>query len=241
MCASIGKKFATALLLLAFSLLATAAELAANVVFATGAVNIVTVDGSQRAALRGGDLFSGETVETGVGRVQLRFRDGAIVSLQPESRLRVDEYRFHGDDAAQDRGFFSLLKGGLRTVTGLLGKLRNEQYRVRTTYAVIGIRGTDYQAALGNHGLIVKTLIGVVEVCNDGGCVQVSAGETAQAIDFAQRPRLLSSSSPGPTIGATGAQILPQMPAPQIVSSPPLPQQSPAQPVTTPPDRKSVV
>ena len=43
---------------------------------------------------------------------------------------------------------FRLLKGGFRTVTGLIGKTDRAQYRVSTQTATIGIRGTDYEVIL---------------------------------------------------------------------------------------------
>ncbi|HWY23269.1 MAG TPA: hypothetical protein VNX47_00020, partial [Nevskia sp.] len=42
------------------------------------------------------------------------------------------------------RAFFSLLKGGFRSISGLIGKLNHDEYRVSTPVATIGIRGTDY-------------------------------------------------------------------------------------------------
>src|SRR3546814_146346 len=41
-------------------------------------------------------------------------------------------------------GFFRLLKGGFRAVSGLIGRVDHEEYRVSTPVATIGIRGTDY-------------------------------------------------------------------------------------------------
>jgi hypothetical protein len=43
--------------------------------------------------------------------VQLRFTDGAYVSLQPQTLFRVDDYRYDGKADGNERGFFSLLKG----------------------------------------------------------------------------------------------------------------------------------
>lgn len=43
---------------------------------------------------------------------------------------------------------FKLLKGGFRTVTGLIGKADRGEYRVSTRTATIGIRGTDYEVIL---------------------------------------------------------------------------------------------
>lgn len=42
------------------------------------------------------------------------------------------------------RAFFSLLKGGFRSISGLIGKINHDEYRVSTPVATIGIRGTDY-------------------------------------------------------------------------------------------------
>ncbi len=46
---------------------------------------------------------------------------------------------------ARQRAFFRLLKGGLRTVTGLIGHGNAGAYQLKTPTATIGIRGTDYQ------------------------------------------------------------------------------------------------
>lgn len=193
------------------------AESAAAVVFASGAAVVVGKDGQARPVVRGGEIAAGETVDTADGRVQLRFLDGASMSLQPSTRFRVDDYRFSaqgskaGDD---DRGFFSLLKGGFRTITGLIGKERRAQYRVDTVVATIGIRGTDYSAQLGDAGLSVSTFGGLVEVCSDAGCAQIGSGETAVVPERNSRPRLqgkLGGSADGSPSG-------PGAPPPPVVS-----------------------
>ena len=46
------------------------------------------------------------------------------------------------------RAFFRLVKGGFRSVSGVIGKLNREDYRVSTPVATIGIRGTVYSARL---------------------------------------------------------------------------------------------
>ncbi len=69
---------------------------AARVDFAVGNVTAVTANGQSRALAKGGQLDEGETINTNNGRAQLRFTDGAYVSLQPESAFRIDQYRFEG-------------------------------------------------------------------------------------------------------------------------------------------------
>jgi len=46
------------------------------------------------------------------------------------------------------RAFFRLLKGSFRTVSGLIGKVNHDDYRVATPVATIGIRGTKYSGTL---------------------------------------------------------------------------------------------
>ncbi|MFA5938607.1 MAG: hypothetical protein WC809_04555 [Sinimarinibacterium sp.] len=51
-------------------------------------------------------------------------------------------------EATPTRAFFRLLKGGFRTVSGLIGKGNPDEYRINTPVATIGIRGTDYWVIL---------------------------------------------------------------------------------------------
>jgi hypothetical protein len=108
-----------------------------------GDVRIVGRDGAQRAAARGGELREGETLLSGAnGLAQLRFADGGMISVRGSTELKLDRFAYRGKD---DRGaslFVSLLKGGFRSVTGLIGQLNRDGYKINTPFATIGIRGT---------------------------------------------------------------------------------------------------
>jgi len=206
------------------------AQGAAAVVFASGSAQIVGKDGQARAAVRGEEIAAGETIETRDGRTQLRFRDGASMSLQPATRFRVDEFRFvdqGGKASEDDRGFFSLLKGGFRTLSGLIGKVHRQQYKVDTVVATIGIRGTDYSASLTDAGLSVSTFGGLVEVCSDAACILVAPGETAVVTDRNALPRKQGKASE--SVGVETA--LPILPTPNSVE---LPEAAPPMPSTAP-------
>ncbi|MEI7613530.1 MAG: FecR domain-containing protein [Betaproteobacteria bacterium] len=154
---------------------------AANVDFAVGNVTAVNVTGVQRPLTKGAEISNGDTIRTGDGgRAQVRFSDGAMISLQPETEFRVDNYQYSGKADGEEKGFFSLLKGGLRTITGWVGRTRRNDYQVTTAVATIGIRGTEYSAGLGASGndLTVATGEGLVEVCNAMGCVLLASGES---------------------------------------------------------------
>jgi hypothetical protein len=150
---------------------------AARVDFAVGNVTAVAPNGQSRSLTRGAQIGEGETINTNSGRAQLRFTDGAYVSLQPASEFRIDQYRFDGKTDGKEKGFFSLLKGGLRTITGLVGRNNKQNYQISTTVATIGIRGTEYTIQYGNsiQGTVGE---GEIDVCNGAGCLSVTNGES---------------------------------------------------------------
>lgn len=184
------KRQAIALAAIATAFPSLARAEAARVDFTLGPVSVQSTGGQTRALAKGATIDDGDTVITGPdGRAQLRFTDGAYVSLQPESQFRIDQYRFSGRSDGTERGFFSLLKGGLRTITGLVGRTNRKNYQVTTSVATIGIRGTEYTIQYGKsiHGTVGG---GEIEVCNGSGCFPFTNGESyyVQAPDV--RPQL---------------------------------------------------
>ena len=85
--------------------------------FAIGNVVAMDANGRFTAVVRGTGLEEGQTIETNEGRVQIRFVDGAYVSLQPQTRFHIDAYRYTDQGGGTDRILLTLLKGGFRTVT----------------------------------------------------------------------------------------------------------------------------
>lgn len=150
---------------------------AAQVDFSVGNVTATGSNGQSRTLGKGAQIEQGDTVNTNGGRAQLRFTDGAYVSLQPESQFRIDQYQFNGKADGSEKGLFSLFKGGLRTITGLVGRTNKANYQVSTVVATIGIRGTEYTIQYGQS--ITGTVgEGEIEVCNGAGCLSVTSGES---------------------------------------------------------------
>ena len=192
-----------------FPVLSYAAS-AANVDFTVGNVTAVNAVGVQRPLTKGAEISNGDTIRTGDGgRAQVRFSDGAMVSLQPETDFRVDDYQYSGKTDGQEKGFFSLLKGGLRTITGLVGRSNRDNYKVTTAVATIGIRGTEYTGALtpGSGELVVNTGEGLVEVCNGAGCLVLAPGESGTVTGPNSNPRRTDSRPQlSPAQPGTGSQ-----------------------------------
>jgi hypothetical protein len=170
----------------AFPLTAWAAN-AGRADFAVGDVRAISADGRSRPLTKGTPFDTGETIETGEGRAQLRFTDGAQVSLQPGSQFRIDDYNFSGQADGSEKGLFSLMKGGLRTITGWIGRTNRDNYKVTTAVATIGIRGTEYSVNYGSS-ITVTTGEGIIEICNAAGCLILNSGETAYVADVNAQP-----------------------------------------------------
>ncbi|MDX1514265.1 MAG: FecR family protein [Gammaproteobacteria bacterium] len=158
---------------------------AGQVMFSFGSVTITGADGTTRGAKRGEPIFSGDTVTTVAGRVQIKFTDGSLVSLVPNTVYGIDDYSYAGTVNGSERGFFRLVKGGLRTVTGAIGSGNRENYRLTTPVATIGIRGTWFRALLDQFGRLLVSVgfdpddpRGLI-IANAVGQLELDRGENA--------------------------------------------------------------
>ena len=147
------KQFKVQLTLVGMALLLPLAAQAnvGKVIFANGPVN---VERDSIVSLKKGDAIEeGDIVITGAkARAQLLMMDGARISLRADSRLEIETYQLDAPRAsaiatpsAEGSVSLSLLKGGLRTITGAIGKADPEDYAMRTPVATLGIRGTDFR------------------------------------------------------------------------------------------------
>lgn len=181
------------LVLAVFSLQAQAASHAAKVLFSSGDASKSGVQGSSQLN-KGDDIFAGETVNTGKdGRVQMRFTDGGLVSLMPGSSFAVAQYS-QPDNADGGSISMNLVKGGLRSITGSIGKNKPENYELKTEVATLGIRGTEFVVVMNGDTMHVGVSEGSVFISNDMGDLLVPAGQNA--IVFPQTAPQTSDTAP---------------------------------------------
>ena len=184
----------------------------ARVVFASGDVSATDPGGARRALARGAEVNQGDLVATNEGRAQLRFTDGAHMSLQPRTDLRVDDYRFEGKTDGSENAVFSLLKGGMRTITGAIGRTNRPNYQMKTLDATIGIRGTEYVVSYGNS-ITLTVGEGATEVCNPAGCLTAFTGETIFVANAQTAPVLIDKKTELPP-----ARFPPPLPEPFMIT-----------------------
>lgn len=115
----------------------------ARVAALQGALVAIAGDGERRAVALGGPIYPGDTVETADGgHAVLVFRDDTKVTIQPKTRFKIDGFAFAPGRAAEGNVAFNLIAGGMRVLTGLIGRARPQSVRMVTSTATVGIRGS---------------------------------------------------------------------------------------------------
>ena len=112
----------------------------------SGTITVQRTDGSTRVLARQSEVGKGDTLNTERDSyAQVKFADGGVMTLKPNTRIKIEDFVFDEKEPAKDVSAMSLLKGGLRMITGLVGKRGNQDaLRLGTATATIGIRGTTF-------------------------------------------------------------------------------------------------
>lgn len=128
------------------------AQTFATVEAVSGKVTITSESGAVTAATVGHKLMRGDSVVTqGDSELHAQTQDGGFVALRPHTAFKVEQY--DADPNSVGAMTLSLLKGTLRSITGWIGKKNPASYRIVTSTATIGIRGTDHETTVLDHDL----------------------------------------------------------------------------------------
>ncbi|GAB5605785.1 FecR family protein [Sideroxyarcus sp. TK5] len=127
-----------------------AAETAGTIRYMSGTLVAQRGDGTIRVLTPKSTVQPGDLLVTGKkSYAQVVMNDGTKMTMRPDSNLKIEAYQFKQSAPKDDSAVFKLLKGGFRTVTGLIGKRGNKDaYKLRASGATIGIRGTDFTSRL---------------------------------------------------------------------------------------------
>ena len=176
-----------------------------------GAVQAQGTAGGLRPLVQGAAIERGDTLVTGAdGALQVRFVDGALLIVRDNSRLRVDDYRADGGSL---HSVMSLIAGGMRTLTGRIGKTRRDAYVLNTPTATIGVRGTDYELRLCQgdcpagiaDGLYLGVTEGEIVARNEAGEFNLRAHEYG----LIRNQRAALEKLKDPPEALTGVSIMP--------------------------------
>ena len=160
-----------------------------TVTFSAGDVTISHADKTVTKAEKNAELNAGDAIETKEGRVQLSMIDGGKISLQPNTIYKINQFEFTGKEDGSEYNFTELVKGGLRTISGLIGHKNRDHYQLKTAVATIGIRGTEFTVNFNDNNLLMTTNHGSVDVCNAGGCLNAITGQSIQVTGIGGAPK----------------------------------------------------
>ena len=149
------------------------AAIAGQVQFVNGVVQRVTEAGKKHIIQKGDAVNEGDTLTTApTASVQIKMQDGGFIAVRPDTSLKIDSFVFNGQQDGTESSFFTLLKGGFRAITGLIGQINKPSYRINTATATLGIRGTDHETFVVTPG----SLLAATEAI--GTYNKVNLGET---------------------------------------------------------------
>jgi hypothetical protein len=170
--------------------------------FVAGEVRVILAAGSERPASKGSPVEVGDTIATSRNSMaQIKLGDGAIVVVQPESRVTVAEYHYSGAEDGTEQVKFRLEQGGMRALTGAIGHTHKGNYSIETPIAHIGVRGTDHESyyfpagrdADVAPGVYNKVNTGLTFIRTGGGEVEIPPNQVGFAGSAQDLPKLLAT------------------------------------------------
>jgi hypothetical protein len=221
--------FLIVLLTLSVAPFASAKTAVGKVIISIGSSTAVQADGVARPLKRRSDVFEGDVLKTGdMARLQVRFIDGQLIALKADTEFKIEEYKYKQGN--KDTASMTLFKGGMRAITGAIGKVDKADYKVKTPVASLGVRGTHYglfycpgncgRDAQGNAnkpGLYGGVVDGSIVLTNEAGSTQFDNDQYFTIASQADAPQMLfqppsnvfGSDEPAPEEGSNAGEPLP--------------------------------
>ena len=118
-----------------------------------------------------------DKVQTGNGRVEIKFIDDSTVKVTEHSKLVIDDFVYSGKPSTSKMAL-KFASGTVRFATGQSGKMNKSNINLRTPTATIAVRGTDFAATVDDFGKSLIILlpeadgsVGEITVTNAAGFV----------------------------------------------------------------------
>ena len=143
---------------------------------------VTASDSTTTRNLKRNDLIGvGETIKTGPkGLGQLVFPDRSMLYIKASSELLIEAFHFDAQDPQQDKSVTTIIKGGMRALSGIVGKRNPDNVQYNTRVSTIGIRGTAVDINQGAPECLSNDQL---DSCTASGA---STDEWAVTFDFGQ-------------------------------------------------------
>ena len=172
--------------------------IAGKVVLVEGDVRVYDRNQGLRRPKLDDSLYEGDSIVTGDGgEVHFDMEDGGYIGVRPNTRMRIANYKAEG--GPDDQSVISLLQGSFRSITGWIGRLGGDHYRIVTRTVTIGVRGTEHEphvipegSAAGEPGTYDRVYDGETVMQTPKGTVNIRANQAGfMPLRGEARPRVL--------------------------------------------------
>jgi FecR protein len=129
--------------------LARAATSAGQITNLSGTLMAKHADGTVKVYAVKSEVLEGDTLTTEQDTyARIKFADNSEIVMRPNTQLKVASYFFSKAKPQSDSVIVDMIRGGMRAVTGLIGKFNRDAIVFNTPTATIGIRGTNFGALM---------------------------------------------------------------------------------------------
>ena len=175
--------------------------------FVVGDVRLKTRAGAESPVTRGQTFAEGDTITSGApGYAQMRFTDEGIVVLRANTVMRIEKYSYKQENS-KEAAHLVVEKGGMRAITGKVGSVNKDDYRISTPMAQMGVRGTDHETIViplpvggelttGAPGTYNKVNTGGTYMANEAGRVDINPAQAGRIADAKSQPQVLAQIPP---------------------------------------------
>ena len=132
-----------------------------------------------------------DKVQTGNGRVEIKFVDDSTVKVTEHSKLVIDDFVYSGKPSTS-RMALKFASGTVRFATGQSGKMNKSNINLKTPTATIAVRGTDFASTVDDFGKSLIVLlpeadgsVGEITVSNAAGMVILTKAFQATVVTTA--------------------------------------------------------
>jgi hypothetical protein len=133
----------------------------------------VKENGKEEVLKRGSSIYAQQVVKVDSGaKIQIKFTDGGLINFISDSEYEVDKYVFK-TQGQKDEFAGNLLKGGFRSVSGLIAQNNPEGAKIRTPVATIGLQGTLYEVNFVQKKLYCGCERGKIAVVSPIGSAEI--------------------------------------------------------------------
>lgn len=162
------------------------------------AINRADKNAKGRPLALGDSLYNSDSIRSERDSYALLvFPDGEKITVQADSEMDIKQYSYK-ISGKKDQILLRLAAGGLRALTGSIGKNDHSAFALDTPVATIGIRGTGTDSYTDGNNLEHSTWQGTSFLHNDAGDFDVPEGFSSTTSGSTDIPRIFQTPPDAP-------------------------------------------